>query len=352
MIVEKIDKVDGEVELAVTASAEEVNKAFTDGLDLFIEQFQLGNLEGETAKEKIQKAMGEDEARDTITSAVISYLMPFALAEAEIIPMTTSDVKAESDPVEGSEFTYRVTVLAKPEFELSSYEPVSVTVKAPQDVTEEDIDIQLQMLASQFATTQTNPETGEEETIVPEITDEWVATTLKGMGVDKVEQLRDQFRATSESVKAEQLESAKANAVLAAYVERFTGEVSPKMAEGMAQDMFENFKAQLSQQGKTLEGFMEAQNMDEDQVRARFSEQAQAQVAQGLVLDAIFRHENLKLEVADLKRALHLMAPGQEDDLFDQMEKTGRIFLLKEGASRLKASDWAMQTATITVLPA
>lgn len=182
---------------------------------MFIDQFQLRSLEGETALQKIYNAMSPEEARDAVSSAVISYLIPFALDQENIIPMTSSSVDAESDPVEGKEFTFNVTILPKPEFELTSYDPVEVSVLAPLDVTEQDIDMQMHMLASQFATVKVDPETGEEETIIPEVTDEWVETNLKGMGVTTVEELRKQFRATSEKVKEEQLDSAKANAVMA-----------------------------------------------------------------------------------------------------------------------------------------
>lgn len=349
MKVEKVNEVDGEVELAITASPEEVDRAFTDGLDVFINQFQLDKLEGETALQKIYNAMSPDEARDAVSSAVISYLIPFALDEADIIPMTSSDVHAETDPEEGKEFTFNITILAKPEIELSSYEPVEVTVLAPLDVTEQDIDIQLQMLASQFATVKVDPETGEEETIIPEVTDEWVMKNLKGMGVESVEELRSQFRATSEKVKEEQLESAKMNAVLSAYAQRFDGEVAEKMIDAMTTDMLEAFKLDLAKQGRTLMDFMLEQKTDEKQIRASLATQARAQLIQGLVLDAIFRHEDLEVTVPDLKATLTAMAPGQEEDIFDQMQTAGRAFLLKEGAARMKAADWALENAKITI---
>ena len=41
MKVEKVKEENGELELSITASPEEVDKAFTDGLDVFIDQFQL-----------------------------------------------------------------------------------------------------------------------------------------------------------------------------------------------------------------------------------------------------------------------------------------------------------------------
>ena len=43
------------------------------------------------------------------------------------------------------------------------------------------------------------------------------------------------------------------------------------------------------------------------------------------------------------------MAPGQEEEVFDQLQNAGRAFLLKEGASRMKAANWAMDNAKITV---
>lgn len=349
MKVEKVGEVDGEVELAITATPEEVDKAFTDGLDVFIDQFQLHGLEGETALQKIYNAMSPEEARDAVSSAVISYLIPFALDEANIIPMTSSDVNAEADPEEGKEFAFNVKILAKPEYELTSYEPVEVSVLAPLDVTEQDIDLQLHMLASQFATVKVDPETGEEETIIPEVTDEWVTTNLKGMGVENVEQLREQFRATSEKVKEEQLDSAKTNAVMAEYAKRFDGQIAPKMIDAMTTDMLEGFKMELAQQGRTLMDFMLEQKTDEKQIRASLANQAQAQLIQGFVLDAIFRHEGLEVTVEDLKRTLTAMAPGQEEEIFDQMQASGRAFLLKEAASRMKAGDWVLDNAKITV---
>ena len=57
MKVEKVKEENGELELSITASPEEVDKAFTDGLDVFIDQFQLRSLEGETALQKIYNAM-------------------------------------------------------------------------------------------------------------------------------------------------------------------------------------------------------------------------------------------------------------------------------------------------------
>lgn len=350
MKVEKVKEENGELELSITASPEEVDKAFTDGLDVFIDQFQLRSLEGETALQKIYNAMSPEEARDAVSSAVISYLIPFALDQENIIPMTSSSVDAESDPVEGKEFTFNVTILPKPEFELTSYDPVEVSVLAPLDVTEQDIDMQMHMLASQFATVKVDPETGEEETIIPEVTDEWVETNLKGMGVTTVEELRKQFPCN--------FGKGQGRAARFCQGERGHGRVGEALRwrsltqDGRRDDPPICSKASrwslLSRARRSMD-FMLEQKTDEKQIRASLAAQAEAQLINGFVFDAIFRHEGLELEVDDLKHALTAMAPGQEEEVFDQLQNAGRAFLLKEGASRMKAANWAMDNAKITV---
>lgn len=350
MKVEKIKESNGEVELRIEATPVEIDKAFEDGLDVFVTQFDLASLEGETALEKIQKALSPEEARDAISSAVIGYLIPFALDDQNIIPMTSSEVNAESNPVKGESFTFSMTVLPKPEFELSDYSPVEVTVPALTPVTEDDIERQIAMLAHQFALVKVNPETGEEEMEVPEVTEAWVQENLQGMGVGSLQELRDQFKATSERVKQEQFEQSKMAAVMEAYAARFDGEVSDKMVDSMTNEMFEAFKAQLAEENMTLMDFMLQQKTDEKQIRASLALQAKNQLIQGFILDAVFRHEGLKLELSDIMATVRSMAPGNEEEAFDNLQKMGRLFLLKEGASRMKAAEWVLDNATINTV--
>lgn len=52
MKVEQIKDNGEEVRLRVFASAAEMSKAFTDGLDAFVVQYQMDQLEGESSLEK------------------------------------------------------------------------------------------------------------------------------------------------------------------------------------------------------------------------------------------------------------------------------------------------------------
>lgn len=351
MDVSKLSSENHFVELRVHAYAGEVHRAFHDGLEAFIDQYDLKGLDGDTPEEKIVGAVGEEQAKDIISQAVIGHLIPFALEQAHVMPMATSRIDADGDPVPDQEYEFTVKVLAKPSYELSSYEPVEVTVPARGEVTETDIDQQVAMLAEQYAIVKLNPETGESEIIPPEVTDEWVVENLsKETGMYTVAELREQFREASQRVRDEEFEQAKTAIVLAEYAKRFEGEITPEMIEAMTTDMFEAFKADIAHSGTSMMEYMHQNRTDEKQVRAALASQAEAQIKQGLVLDAIYRHNNLRIEMKDLRGMIKTMAPDQdEQDTYDMMQKSGRLFLLREGVERMKAADWAVETATIHI---
>lgn len=349
MRVEKIREIDEEIELSVRASEPEIEHAFTVGLDCFVDERGLSGNPGNTAREKICYGLDPDQARDTISSAVVGFLIPFALDKADIIPMNAPQANCQADPVQGEAFEFTVTVMPKPEFELTDYSPVEVAVPAMTEVTEADIDQQVAMLAHQFATVRIDEE-GEEVYDIPEVTDEWVKNSLYMMDVNTVEELRESFREQSRQAKLDQFEQTKMAACLEAYSERFEGEISDKLIKCMADDLFAAFSQQLAAQGTNMIEFCLQNRTDEKAVRASLANQSEMQLRQGFILDALFRHEGMKLEIADLKTAIHNMAPGNEEEVFEKLHSTGRTFMLKETASRTKALMWMLQNSKIKVL--
>ena len=69
MKVEQIKDNGEEVRLRVSASAAEMSKAFTDGLDAFVVQYQMDQLEGESSLEKINNALGEEDGKAAVYNA-------------------------------------------------------------------------------------------------------------------------------------------------------------------------------------------------------------------------------------------------------------------------------------------
>lgn len=324
----------------------ETAQAFKDGLDAFIVQYNLSDAQGETAKDKILSVFGEENAQDAVFSAVVNYLVPFALHEQNILPLSTYNIEAESELKDGEAFSFSMTVLPRPSFELSSYEPVEVQVPRVGEVSESDIDQQLQMLAHQFAH-MSQPDAAEKELDVPEITDEWVKNHFQMSDIDSVEALREQLRIVSQQELAARSDEMKMEAIMQAWFPRFTGEVSQKMLDAMTEELFETFQSQLAQENTTLEDFLSEQHMTEENVRSSLMAQANNQLIQGFILDAVFKHENLSLELPDLMAAVRGIAPGREEETLDALEKSGRSFLLRESASRLKAAGWLLKSSTI-----
>lgn len=349
MKVEVISKDGEEVRLLATADADEMERAFTDGLDAFILQYNLNTLKGESAYDKIVNTLPQEEADQVIYSSVVNFLVPFAISEYGKAPLATYDIASEEVPASGKPFAFQLTFLEKPHFELSTYEPATVSISAKPEVQESDIEEQMLMLARQIAAAQQNEDPNSEKLVVPAVTDTWVKENFGDSNINTVDDLRERFRATSEEELALRYEQLKLAAAMEAYVDRFTGSVSEKMLSAMTQELFETLVSDLISEGTNFEEFAKQQGLTEDEVKDSLSAQAESQLIQGFILDAIFAHEQIVLQPTDLLQALKNIAPGKEEETFESMQKSGRAFLLKQSAERMKAAEWIMDNTTFVV---
>lgn len=90
--------------------------------------------------------MGADAVRTTVTEDLVNEVYPQALEENNIVPLQRPDYQYELDLVEDHKpFNFTATVQVKPEYELSSYEPVEVEVPT-SEATDEEIDAQIEEL--------------------------------------------------------------------------------------------------------------------------------------------------------------------------------------------------------------
>jgi FKBP-type peptidyl-prolyl cis-trans isomerase (trigger factor) len=341
MQIQRIEENDGIVTYRVNATAEEVADGFDRGLQLFVDQLHIGNLPGATPREKIEGSLDAKLAKETIESAVMSYLIPFVFTQEKIIPIASADVKAETLLSPKLPFSFMLKVLPKPHYHLTDYEPFAVTVPAVPAVTDDDVEAQIRILAAQLERAKAIDEDRDPGAItIPAITDGWVAQNFASQGMSTVEDLRANFRHSAEHAVHDQYEGLRIQAIMDEYAKRLDGEITQSMVDLMVEDMVQGLSVELEGQGSSLEYYLAQQEMEEDELRQTFGEQARMQLLQGLVLDAIFEHEHLKVEVPDLMSLLHQMAPGAEEDTFNQMQESSRTFLLMEGAQRGKAMEW------------
>ena len=105
---------------------------------------------GKAPRPVIDNIMGADAVRTTVTEDLVNEVYPQALEENNIVPLQRPDYQYELELVEDHKpFNFTATVQVKPEYELSSYEPVEVEVPT-SEATDEEIDAQIEELRNYY----------------------------------------------------------------------------------------------------------------------------------------------------------------------------------------------------------
>ena len=180
--------------------------------------------------------------------------------------------------------------------------------------------------------------------IVPELTDEFVATRLSQE--DKtVDQFRARVRRYLEKQAMQGDGSRREELADAELGRRLRGAIPDALIERTAENMLDSIRANAAAQGLTLSQFMQLQGMDERQFQMTVMMQARESLRQGFALDALFDHLGLELDDADIDRALAELAPGAEDQARKNFQANDAWYIVRNMAVRLKAHERVMQTA-------
>lgn len=329
----------GEVELAVTATAEETERALQEGCRSFTGQFG-GSFDPADPVGSVAKVAGGNDPAQIVRMLTLAGLIPHAVTQAQIMPIAEPKPTEGPAPLAGAPFSFTLHAYPRPAFELSSYEPVAVEIEGTGDVTDEEVDEQLRRMVAMID--------AEAPADVSELTDEWVRAHMEGSGLGSVADMRDSIRAASREVKERQLEARRRTAVVNAYAERLQGDAPYGAVAAFADEMMVNMEMQVVGSGDTMENVLKQQGLTPAIYRANMEQEA-ANLLRGLfALDALLRHEGLSVTREDLQAAAESMAPGDEDAL-EVFERTGRMFLVRETAERNVALTWALEHAQITV---
>lgn len=148
MKVEKVREKDGKlellVELSVAETSDEIQRAAAN--ELMKHGFELNGEKAEAPSEILKEKMGDMEAAFLIDEEIMRHRAPFALTAALVDTIGSPVYRCSEHAIEGREFKYQMVCVPVPEYELDSYEPVSITVPA-YDVKEEEIDAEIARMA-------------------------------------------------------------------------------------------------------------------------------------------------------------------------------------------------------------
>ena len=138
---------DGVIKLDCEATAIEVNNALKEAAEAFAMQMGVRPAPGKSIEELAKEQLGIADLDKIVEPNAIEVLVPRALDRRNLVPAfppkATPTVKFER----GKKFTFTLNVTVKPTYELTSYEPVEITVP-PFTFDETPINQQLEEIAS------------------------------------------------------------------------------------------------------------------------------------------------------------------------------------------------------------
>ena len=358
---------------------------------------------GKAPRPVIDNIMGADAVRTTVTEDLVNEVYPQALEENNIVPLQRPDYQYELDLVEDHKpFNFTATVQVKPEYELSSYEPVEVEVPT-SEATDEEIDAQIEELRNYYhdfkdANANTKVKPGEfveltlsatdeegndvpalsadhrldlsEDTsavasslekkgmfhfnvkidvikkkIVPEVTEEWAKETF---GFEGLEDMRSKIAESIKTQKGSSMVRRKENECLIALGSRLEGELPEAMLEREETNLLQNFYGQLSSMGLTFDKYLTAMDITADQFKEDNKKQAADVVRQDLALDAWARHFDMKATEEDVHNEFAQADLDDPELIENEWRKEGRLPMIRESIVRANALRDVIAQAKVT----
>ena len=348
----KVDKspLEGsKIKIHVEATAQEFADAAQKGVQTYLLNMSGETAEGRAMDDILRDMMGADGPVDAAkVDLAVNYLLPRAVAQLGVVPVCTPSYDTPDMPKQDAPLIFDIVTLPKPQMELNDYGPVDVTVDSP-NVTDAEIDEQIKSIAESAAVRDTDPKTGAPRTVVPEIDDAWVKSNINDPKVTTLAQLRDALRESGIAYKNSRFEEEKLDKAAEGMAARLSGDVPDDMVTGMRDSMIDELGARLDADGMTIDSLLKQRGMTIEELRADAEAQARTMLRQGFALDAVFRHENLSIDDSDIADALHAIAPGDEEAARKSMVESGYMFTVEETAERMKAGQWILDHANVTV---
>ena len=147
----KANKLDKNVLLLeATASKQETRKAFEVAELAFATQMGVPLDTEQSIALLVMEKFGIEDLDTMLEQQVFDYLIPFALDEKGIMPNFPPRIVKRSQVQREAECSFQLEVTLKPEYELSSYEPVTIQIPS-FEISEEALNQQIAEMAESYA---------------------------------------------------------------------------------------------------------------------------------------------------------------------------------------------------------
>lgn len=141
---------DNKVKVTVTIEAAEIDNRIKKTYKDFAFKYNFpGFRKGKAPRPVIDNALGAEAVRATVTDALVNESYPQVINESGLYPVGRPEFEDDGLVEAGKDYAFTFTVSVKPEFELSSYEPVEIEMPA-EGASDAEVDEQIEALREHY----------------------------------------------------------------------------------------------------------------------------------------------------------------------------------------------------------
>lgn len=175
-----------------------------------------------------------------------------------------------------------------------------------------------------------------EEKKEAELNDAFVAS-LNAPGIETIDQLRDNIKASLEAQHEQAFMAAKENAALGKLIDDCEVEVEESDIEKALQQQLQHISMELASQGMQLEQYLQMMGMNQETLLQQLAPSAKQQATFEAIIDEIVAIENLETSDEEANQQVESIAAHNQvskEDVLNQID----IESLKRDLNRIKAS--------------
>ena len=140
---------------------------------------------------------------------------------------------------------------------------------------------------------------------MPELTDEFVKASTS---YETIEDMKAKLRENIEKNAQREADTKRRNEILKQATDNITVDIPEVMVENRVSNMIQELSVNLENQGMNLDAYLKYANMDMAKLREQYKESAAIAVKTDLMLDAVAKDEDIKVENADINAEIALLA--------------------------------------------
>ncbi|MBM6832274.1 trigger factor [Megamonas hypermegale] len=180
---------------------------------------------------------------------------------------------------------------------------------------------------------------------LPELTDEFVKESTS---YENIEDMKAKLRENTEKRMEREADTKRRNEILKQATDNITVDIPKVMIENRVRNMINELAVNLENQGMNLDAYLKYTNMDMDKLREQYKESASIAVKTDLMLDAVAKAEDIKVENADINAEIALLAATYgttPQEVSKIIKKNGSIGNLVATVLHKKAANFVIDSA-------